>query len=390
MKSLQLQGRVRVEGFPEKIGRQLVRLADPHSAPAAPADAAIVRSQEHYDAAIAAGFTSAILIDNKVTGGPAFERIIRCGPGYEWLAPGDIMAVEPRTGRYRVLWRHNTRHNAFLVTDRCDHYCLMCSQPPKNKDDGWIIDEIHDCLKLVSRDATNVIFTGGEPFLDWPRFIPVVNSAQTLLPNALVHVLSNGRAFARPEVVQAWSGLDRNRTCLGIPIYSAVDSVHDYVVQSRGALDETVLGILRLKEKGNRVEVRIVLHQLTIPRLIQTCEWLGRNLPFIDHIALMGMEDTGFALANHNTLWMDPVDYGEILTKGVTVLANAGLRVSVFNLPLCVLPETVRSYAVRSISDWKNAHPEVCLPCAEKDRCAGFFTTGRTKFSRGLAPILAG
>jgi MoaA/NifB/PqqE/SkfB family radical SAM enzyme len=50
---------------------------------------------------------------------------------------------------------------------------------------------------------------------------------------------------------------------VGILIYSAVDAVHDYVVQARGAFDEAVLGILRLKDKGQRVEVRVVLHVAT-------------------------------------------------------------------------------------------------------------------------------
>jgi hypothetical protein len=121
---------------------------------------------------------------------------------------------------------------------------------------------------------------------------------------------------------------------------------------------------------------------------METCEWLVRNLPFLDHVALMGMEDTGFALANHHTLWMDPFDYGEALSRAVSVLSSARMKVSVYNLPLCVLPEVVRPFAVRSISDWKNAHPKLCEPCDERRRCAGFFTTGRPKLSRAIAPII--
>jgi His-Xaa-Ser system radical SAM maturase HxsC len=224
--------------------------------------------------------------------------------------------------------------------------------------------------------------------LDWRRFILLAAEVQERLPKTSIHVLTNGRAFARAEVVQAWSRLDRSRACVGIPVYSAVDAVHDYIVQSENALDETVLGILRLKDRGNRVEVRVVLHRLTVERLIETCEWLARNLPFLDHVALMGMEETGFALANHAMLWMDPIDYGSVLARAVSALAAARMKVSVYNLPLCVLPEAVRPFAVRSISDWKNDHHEVCAPCEERKRCAGFFTTGRPRLSRGIAPII--
>jgi hypothetical protein len=87
-------------------------------------------------------------------------------------------------------------------------------------------------------------------------------------------------------------------------------------------------------------------------------------------------------------LWIDPVDYGDVLSRAVAVLSAARMRLSVYNLPLCVLPETVRPFAVQSISDWKNAHPGVCASCDERGRCAGFFTTGRTKLSRGIAPII--
>ncbi len=31
----------------------------------------------------------------------------------------------------------------------------------------------------------------------------------------------------------------------------------------------------------------------------------------MDHVALMGMENTGFAIANNDILWIDPVDYQE-------------------------------------------------------------------------------
>lgn len=174
---------------------------------------------------------------------------------------------------------------------------------------------------------------------------------------------------------------------VGIPIYAAVDSVHDYVVQANGAFDETVLGILKLKDKAQRVEVRVVLHAITAPRIVATCRWLARNLPFVDHVALMGLENTGFAIANDKMLWIDPIDYREQLAEAVDVLIGSKLRVSVYNLPRCVLARSVWPYAVQSISDWKNAFIAECERCNEKERCSGFFTTGRPRYSRGIQSI---
>jgi len=144
------------------------------------------------------------------------------------------------------------------------------------------------------------------------------------LPETAVHVLTNGRAFAGEEVTAAWAALGHQRLTAGIPLYSAVDAVHDYVVQARGAFDDTVLGILRLKDKGRRVEVRVVLHAVTARRLRETCAWLARNLPFVDHVALMGLENTGFALANQDLLWIDPLDYQADLARGVDMLRAGG------------------------------------------------------------------
>ena len=107
----------------------------------------------------------------------------------------------------------------------------------------------------------------------------------------------------------------------------------------------------------------------------------------MDHVALMGLENTGFAIANEDVLWIDPLDYQEQLAASVDLLSTAGVNVSVYNLPLCVLDPSVRPFAVQSISDWKNAYVAECEGCSARRDCAGFFSTGRPKFSRGIAAI---
>ena len=93
----------------------------------------------------------------------------------------------------------------------------------------------------------------------------------------------------------------------GIPLYSDLPEEHDYVVQARGAFDETVRGILNLKRMGVRVALRFVVHAETFERLPKFAEFVARNLLFVDHIAIMGLEPTGFAKTNVDTLWVDPL-----------------------------------------------------------------------------------
>jgi len=374
--------------------RILLRLRAPRSI-AAPElderDGALVRNEEDLAAAKARGFKTAIYLEDVLESGgdEGFNIVVGLGPRFGHLGDGDLIRLDPGSGRLRVLYRHASKHNAFLVTERCNHYCLMCSQPPRKIDDGWILDEIAECIGLIDPATETIGFTGGEPLLEWKRFIAVLAAARERLPGTTVHVLTNGRAFAADEVASAWAAVGHKRLMAGIPIYSAVDAVHDYVVQARGAFDETLLGILRLKDKGQRVEVRVVLHAVTAPRLRETCAWLARNLPFVDHVALMGLENTGFALANQDLLWIDPVDYRADLACGVEVLRTAGINVSIYNLPLCLLDRSVWDVAVQSISDWKNGFLPECDGCAVRPHCAGFFSTGRPRISRGIKPISA-
>ena len=357
------------------------------------ADFVVARSEDEFNKAVSAKSGGVILIGNEDIASRQtigdLSKLIVLPSQFSYLAAGDIIGIEPQSRRFRTLYRCGSSHNSFLVTDRCNHYCLMCSQPPKSIDDGWIIEEIKQALPLVDKSTLSLGFTGGEPLLNWPQFVQLLTICRDELPATSIHVLSNGRAFARDEVVAAWAKIQHPHLMVGIPIYAAIDHIHDYVVQARGAFDETILGILKLKDRGQRIEVRVVLHSITAPRISETCRWLARNLRFVNHIALMGLENTGFALANADLLHIDPLDYAADLAEAVNVLGAAKMNVSIYNLPRCVLHPAVLPYAVKSISDWKNTYLEVCRDCAEKHLCSGFFATGRLRQSRGITPILA-
>ena len=67
-------------------------------------------------------------------------------------------------------------------------------------------------------------------------------------------------------------------------------------MQATGAFDQTLAGFHQLALNGVRTEVRVVLHKLTVERLMKLAEYIYRNLPFVEHIALMGLEQTGYLL----------------------------------------------------------------------------------------------
>jgi His-Xaa-Ser system radical SAM maturase HxsC len=209
------------------------------------------------------------------------------------------------------------------------------------------------------------------------------------LPATSLHILSNGRRFVDLQFARAYAAIEHADVMLGIPIYSASSQTHDYIVQADGAFDETVRGILNLKTYGQQVEIRVVIHRLNYAHLPALAEFIARNLTFVDHVALMGLEMTGFAKANIDALWIDPVDYRQQLYEAAALLQDFGLPTSIYNHQLCTIDRRIWPLAVKSISDWKNEYRPECTSCVMHDRCGGFFATGRLRQSNYVRPVLA-
>ena len=263
----------------------------------------------------------------------------------------------------------------------------MCSQPPKRVQDDWLLDRAFELVRLLPPDTRDIGFTGGEPTLHGDRLLEFLRLCRNLLPMAAVHVLSNGRRFSRPEFAAGWAAVNNPRMMLGIPIYGAEPSLHDYVVQARGAFDETVRGLLNLgcARPGSRGQRRDP--PADCPHLVEIAEFIARNLPFVDQVALMGLEMTGFARANMESVWIDPVDYQPQLVEAVRRLDRAGLKTMIYNHQLCLLDRRLRPYAVRSISDWKNEYHPECLGCSARSDCGGFFFSAKHRMSDHIRAI---
>lgn len=309
------------------------------------------------------------------------------GPSLRYLSEGDVVRVDPRRGSLTALYRRNSRSNSLLVTERCDNYCLMCSQPPREQDDGWLVDELlHGVIPLVSPETEEIGLTGGEPALLGPRLVELVEALKQQLPQTGVHILSNGRKFSALGFARALGRVEHHDLMVGVPVYSDLPEEHDYVVQARGAFDETMRGIINLKRSRVRVEVRVVIHRQTFERLPELARFLTRNLLFVDHVALMGLEQVGFAKANLGQLWVDPLDYRTHLVSALRTLAHAGLSASLYGHQLCVLPSELHKFARQAISDWKNAYLDECDGCGHRAECGGFFASSVERRSRGISP----
>jgi His-Xaa-Ser system radical SAM maturase HxsC len=313
--------------------------------------------------------------------------VIRLGPELAHLQTGDIIHVPSDGRRVTVLWKNTAAHNGLLLTEQCDNYCLMCSQPPKDRDDSWLFDRARKVISLLPSAARALSLTGGEPTLHPEALIGLLTHIKEARPDLSVHLLSNGRRFADPAFARAYAAIGLDDLMVGIPLYAPEPGLHDFVVQAPGAFDETVQGILNLAKLGQLTEIRVVVQRHTVPVLADLATFIVRNLPFVAKVALMGLEMTGLARPNAAEVWIDPADYQPELADAVRILVTAGIRTHIYNHQLCVLDRQLWPHAVRSISDWKNDYLDICDNCTVRRDCGGVFTTSGPRLSKHLHPV---
>jgi His-Xaa-Ser system radical SAM maturase HxsC len=236
-------------------------------------------------------------------------------------------------------------------------------------------------------DTVALMITGGEPTLLVDDLGRIIRACRNFLPRTALHLLSNGRFFAYLSYCRALAEINHPDLVIGIPLYSDIPHQHDFIVQGEGAFDQTVRGMMNLARCGQKVELRVVLHSLNIERLAALAQFIGRNLPFLHHVALMGLEIVGHARANLEALWVDPVEYGKSLAEAVHELRSHRIPVSIYNHPLCILDTGLWPYARRSISDWKNIFLDECENCAARAHCCGFFSSAVVRHSAYIRPI---
>jgi His-Xaa-Ser system radical SAM maturase HxsC len=312
---------------------------------------------------------------------------IKRAPSFDHLNEGDIV-VANNDGNINTLYRVNSFHNTLLATERCNSNCLMCSQPPKDKND---IDRLYGIyqklIPLIPKNCMELGITGGEPTLSGELFFKTLETLKENLPDTEIHVLTNGRSFAWANMAERLAKIDYRRLMLGIPVYADYYQVHDYIVQAKNAFHQTILGLHNLARYDQRIEIRVVLHKQSIPRLTRLAKFIYKNLPFAEHVTFMGLEYIGYTPHNIEKLWIDPHDYMDELGEAVEFLSGHGMFVSIYNSQLCVLPLQLWKYSRKSISDWKNSYLPECENCTKLNECGGLFTWNLNKHSEYINPF---
>lgn len=305
------------------------------------------------------------------------RKIICSIPSLTHIDNDDIVLINPN-GSVFTLFRNKSLHNSIFITDRCNSNCLMCSQPPKNFDDLDYYFEVNkQLIKMIPTSTKELGITGGEPTLLGNKLITLLEIITNNLPETNIHILTNGRSFAWENVAKAISKVKNSNIVFGVPLYSDFFQQHDYVVQAKGAFNQTILGFHNMARYGLRIELRVVLHKQTYKRLPELAKYIYKNLPFVEHIAFMGLEYIGYTPKNSELLWIEPSEYTLQLEEAVSYLDEMGMNVSIYNLQLCLLKPTLWQFARNSISDWKKEYLNECNKCKLLKKCGGVFATSK-------------
>lgn len=300
----------------------------------------------------------------------------------------DIVKLDPN-GEITVIWEHKSPHNYVLLTERCNCRCMTCPQPPAFSDDKIRFGNNYKLLSLIDSKTTQKIgLTGGEPTLVGDHLLKLITLCRDNLPNTTLNLLTNGRMFSKFEFTKRLAEINHPRLIICVSLGSDTDIINDKIMGAKGSFFETIAGLHNLALFQQKVEIRIVIHLKNYDRLPQIAEFIYRNCPFVIHVAFMGMEITGLCLDNIKELWIDPVEYNNQLRTAVLQLDRQLMNVSIYNVPLCLLPEVIWSFARQSISTWKNIYMPICESCSVKKECCGVFSTSGSFQSNNIKPII--
>lgn len=302
------------------------------------------------------------------------------------LNDGDVVMIE-KDGSINVLYEKASQQNVIFATNRCNLNCIMCPQPSTTDEEGMHSRNLK-LIRMMSPESTkSIAISGGEPTLLAEAFCNLIRACKENLPKTSLMVLTNGTRLKNMEFVTQVMMITHPDLTFAVPLYSDVDIMHDKIVGVPQSFYDAIKGLHNLALFRHRVEIRTVVTAINHKRLPNLAEFIYRNLPFVTHVAIMGLEVTGNARRNYADIWIDPFHYTSELEKAVRILNRANLNVSIYNHQLCTLPQSLWRFCRQSISSWKNVYVDKCNKCLVKDKCGGFFQTSEEYISDYIKPI---
>ncbi|MDF2811335.1 MAG: radical superfamily protein [Microvirga sp.] len=282
---------------------------------------------------------------------------------------GDVVLVLPAGRPAQRLIRAASQHNTFLITERCDQLCLMCSQPPKRHHTDLL--PFFEAAALLAPEGLTIGLSGGEPLLFKADLFPMMRRVLKQRPDLRFHVLSNAQ-HVEDDDLEMLAAM-REQVLWGIPIYAPDAATHDRIVGKHGAFAQLMDTLPVFARAGAAIELRTVILADNAERLPQLANFVAAHLPFVDRWALMQLENIGFGRLNWDRIFFDHSTAFASIAAALDIARARHVAAVLYNFPRCTVPLPYRDRAPATISDWKRRYLTECSDCTERDACSGFF-----------------
>jgi MoaA/NifB/PqqE/SkfB family radical SAM enzyme len=276
----------------------------------------------------------------------------------------------------------------------CNNNCLFCIQEDNKKKyfkNGLSFVEIKKKLEK-GRDigAEEVIFTGGEPTLDFYKLLNSIDYAKEMGYKS-VFLQTNGRIFSYRKFAKiiAEFGLDKAT----ISIHGSSPQKHDKITRSPGSFNQAIAAIKNLKREKINVSVNSVIIKENVSDL--------KNIAKI--VTSLNVDQSQFAFVHmSNSVLNDKERTRKIVPKkamiiqslleAISVVENAGIEVKTEGIPFCLLKEGEKYigdsykilpqtsifeyqkddlYGKRTLVSEGRAKRDLCKECKLNDLCIG-------------------
>lgn len=102
---------------------------------------------------------------------------------------GDVVTIN-RKGEIIFLYEIQSQHNAIFATERCNHRCIMCPQPPVAQETDKTSFNIK-LISLIDKHTKSLGITGGEPTLIGDNLFELIKQIKRYQPKASISLLTN-------------------------------------------------------------------------------------------------------------------------------------------------------------------------------------------------------
>ena len=302
------------------------------------------------------------------------ETLYRYEEGPEEISGEDIVTISSDGIVKKTRFVPGKEIDIF-VTNKCNSNCIMCpvSESVRKKNNGQYNEWLIKYINALPEHVGYINITGGEPTLAGDFFLETVKMLRDKYPHTGFQILTNGRSVSDNNFLDKLIPILPKGVLFAIPLHSSKAEIHDRITRAEGSFIQTDAGIRNLIKKQQKIEIRIVLSNISIGSVYETALYIKENYRNIHSVNFVAMEMMGNAVINRDQIWIGYEDIFPRIKKAVDLLVRAGIDVKLYNFPLCMVGEGYWPIAAKSISEYKIQYSKGCEGCTVKEICGGFF-----------------